>query len=113
MDAKWYYDRGLDKPIVLSENNKLKAPSASTTVYALINGFYNIPNVIVPIDITVYPLPKIDAGEDVTIYEGTKLQLNATYDTTYTYLWIVSDSSETTRVNDLLDDGTIYKNTIK
>ncbi|NJO88336.1 MAG: T9SS type B sorting domain-containing protein [Chloroflexia bacterium] len=109
MNAEWFYDREITEPIELSESNKMEAPQTSTTIYALLKGFYNVPKVIVPISVTVYSLPKIDAGEDVTIFQGTKLQLNATYDTTYTYLWTVSDSSETTSVNDLLDDATITK----
>jgi len=104
--AQWFHDEDLNYPVFVSPTtSRTKAPLKSTTYYVRFKGCNTTE--AIPFDIEVLPLPEIDAGQDVDIFQGTELQLNATYNQNYRYIWSLKDISSNTTINDLLSDAKI------
>jgi len=96
--ARWYSDAALTNEVGTGNNVTVIAPTENTTYYVVFDGICNTTNAVA-LDIVVNPLPEINAGEDIEMISGETVQLEATSNSSYTYVWTPEDN---------LDDATIY-----
>jgi gliding motility-associated-like protein len=92
--AHWYNDATLSNEVATGNNATIPAPDQNSTYYVRFEGACNTTNAVA-LNIVVYPLPVINAGEDATIIDSETLQLSATNNNNLDYVWTPSDMLNT------------------